>query len=290
MRFFDLHSDTLYKAHNINKHLDSDCFHFSKKQSELLFEDFSQCLAIWIPDDLPNISARELFDACLRKFNSEVSSDDKKRLILTLENARIIEKDLNYIYHLKESGIRIITLTWNAENCIGGGADTKGKGLTDFGKKALKVIEDNNIIVDISHASDMLFYDVLSNTSKPIVATHSNARSLCGHRRNLTDEQFIEIVKRKGLVGLNFCEFFLNNEPSDASALDVLRHAYHFLSLGGEDVLAIGTDFDGADVPRDLMGTKHIPYLYETFIKGGFNQQIVQKIMYDNAHNFCMNF
>ncbi len=291
MRFFDLHCDTLYKAYIENKPLDSDCFHFSKSQSESLFEDYTQCLAIWIPDDLSQDEARKLFDNCVIKFNREITSpEDRRHFILTLENGRIIENDIEYISHLKASGISVVTLTWNAENSIGGGASSDNVGITSFGKKVLKSLEDNRIVIDISHASDKLSYDVLSNTTKPLIATHSNSRSICHHKRNLTDEQFTEIKNRGGLVGLNFCVDFLRNDSYKATADDILRHAYHFLSLGGEDTLAIGSDFDGADVPKDLMGTKFIPHLYETFIKGGFNQQIVQKIMYDNAHNFRMNF
>ena len=292
MRFFDLHCDTLYKAYTENKPLDSDCFHFSKKQSEFLFDDYKQCLAIWIPDDLSDTESRDLFESCVKKFNNEIRRNETERshFILTLENGRVIDGDIEYINKLSELGIKIVTLTWNAVNCIGGGADAPNTGLTPFGKNAVAAFEKRNIIIDISHASDRLFCDVASNTKKPFIATHSNSRIVCNHRRNLTDEQFTEICRRKGLVGLNFHSEFLRVDSYKASATDLLRHAYHFLSLGGEDVVAMGSDFDGADIPLDLRGTNCIPNLYEIFIKSGFNQQIVQKIMYDNAHNFYANF
>ena len=184
----------------------------------------------------------------------------------------------------------MVTLTWNDENCIGAGADVPQKGLTDFGIQCVKEFEKRDIVIDISHASDKTFYDVLSNTEMPIVASHSNSRTICSHRRNLTDEQFKEIIRRKGIVGLNFHKDFLNNDRNEASMHDILKHTEHFLSLGGEDVLCIGSDFDGADPICELSSTTKIPFLYESYLKIGYNEQLVQKIMYYNAYNFFSRF
>lgn len=115
-------------------------------------------------------------------------------------------------------------------------------------------MEAAGILIDLSHASPELFWDVAAMAEKPLVASHSNAKKLCGHPRNLTDEQFEAIRHSGGVVGLNFFRAFLNDQPEKASMWDVLRHAEHFLSMGGEDALAMGGDWDGARLPGGYAG------------------------------------
>lgn len=299
MQYFDLHCDTLYKAVTAQKHnntkfeISADKIGFASK--------WCQCFAIWIPDDLDTSKGIELFikasalmENYSRKYKLEpfhkCNNDARHQYILTLENASILAENPENIDLLTKHNIRMVTLTWNAENSIGGGADAQHIGLTEFGKYCVKEFENRNIIIDVSHASDKTFYDVLSQTTKSIAASHSNARSLCAHKRNLADEQFKEIVKRKGVVGLNFHKDFLNNKREEASITDVLKHTEHFLSLGGEDVVCIGSDFDGADPISELSSIDRIPNLYESYLKIGYNEQLVQKIMYNNAYNFLSRF
>jgi membrane dipeptidase len=122
-------------------------------------------------------------------------------------------------------------------------------------------------------------------STKPIVASHSNSFSVCPHKRNLTDEQFLNIKKTGGLVGVTFCKDFLNPDPQKASAVDVLRHVEHFLELGGEETLCLGSDFDGADVPNDIMGIQTMGSLYELFLKH-YKQSTVDAIFFQNAAGF----
>ena len=159
------------------------------------------------------------------------------------------------------------------------------KGLTKFGKNLVKKLEENDIIIDISHASEKLFYDVAEICEKPIVATHSNCKKVCGNPRNLTDEQ-IKIIKEKGgLIGLTFCKDFLSNSK-DASMDDVLRHFEHFLLLSCEDNLAFGSDFDGADTPEEISSIDKIKNLYEYFLKKGYKENLLDKVFFSNAYNF----
>lgn len=297
MRYFDLHCDTLYRAVNESKYLDSKDFELSFNSARELFDTWKQCTAIWIPDEFSTKEAQALFEIASAKLTDDARRllmpindfDAEQSLIFTVENAKLIS-DVNYIAHLKSRGVRMITLTWNAENNIGGGALAQGTGLTPFGHKCIRELENHDIVIDISHASDRLFYDVAEASKKPFVASHSNSRTVCNNMRNITDDQFSVIVNRGGLVGLNFHKNFLSEKPEKSSLMDVLRHAHYFLSLGGENTLAIGSDFDGADIPDDLNSSTKIAILAETFIKSGINEQIVQKIMYDNAHNFFSKF
>lgn len=300
MQYFDLHCDTLYKAVTEKSSL-ANPSHQISVYSGKEFDKWCQCFAIWIPDDVSEIYAEVLFKQAYSKLLSEAKrysvsiigpgfETDNHNMIFTVENAKLLGGDLNKIDMLSDCNVKMITLTWNESNCIGGGAGAQHQGLTEFGKKCVKKLESKNIVIDISHASDGTFYDVLSQTKKPIAASHSNSRKVCPHLRNLTDEQFKEIVRRRGVVGLNFHRDFLNRNSQNASVTDVLKHAEHFLSLGGENALCIGSDFDGSDVPCDLNNIRKIPDLYESFLKIGYTEQLVQKIMYNNAYNFFSRF
>jgi membrane dipeptidase len=121
-----------------------------------------------------------------------------------------------------------------------------------------------------------------------VIASHSNSRKICPHKRNLSDEQILEIIKRKGLIGLNFYRGFLNSE--NASEIDILRHTEYILSLGGEDALSIGTDFDGADIIEEFDCDNKLLKLEKLFLDNGFEKQIVDKILFNNANRFFTNF
>ena len=155
-------------------------------------------------------------------------------------------------------------------------------GLTDLGRQAVPLLEEAGILIDLSHASPELFWDVAEMAHKPLVASHSNAKEVCAHPRNLEKSQFEAIRNSGGLVGLNFYKAFLNDLPEKACMEDVLRHADYFLSLGGEDTLAMGGDWDGANLPADMPGLSAIPALYELFLRH-YPEALVEKLFYGNA-------
>ena len=187
--------------------------------------------------------------------------------------------------------MKIITLTWNAANAVGDGADVQNsKGITDFGKSVVREMEKCGVVVDVSHASDKLFYDVAEIATRPFIATHSNSRSVTNHRRNLTDEQFKIIKERNGIVGINFHRDFLSDNPDSASRYDLLKHIDKFLSLGGENVICIGTDFDGCNLPYDITGSESLAEIYEMLLKHNYKESLIRKIFYENALNFFENF
>ncbi|MBE6737107.1 MAG: hypothetical protein E7566_00415 [Ruminococcaceae bacterium] len=300
MQYFDLHCDTLYEA--VTKKTDiSNLFLEANVSSGKKFDKWCQCMAIWIPDGIRQSARLSLFKKAynqlktdaerfrLKQFNS-IGNNDNYNYIFTIENASILDGNIDNIKLLTEYGIKMATLTWNDKNSIGGGADTQELGLSDFGRICVKEFEKNGIIIDISHASDKTFFDVLECSSLPFCASHSNSRFLCSHRRNITDEQFLEIARRKGVVGINFHKDFLNDNRERASITDVLKHIEHFLSLGGEDTVCFGSDFDGADPVDELSNLDKISNLYESLLKLGYNEQLVQKIMYNNAYNFFSRF
>ena len=149
----------------------------------------------------------------------------------------------------------------------------------------MRELERLGIVVDVSHLSESGFYDVAKTATRPFVASHSCAKALCGHPRNLTDDQFGVIRDSHGLVGINYNQAFLR-DSGPATIQDILCHIDHFLQLGGEHVIALGSDFDGAYMPEDLKTAAALPQLYEAMLAHGYKQSLVWDIFYNNAVHF----
>ena len=288
IRYFDLHSDTLYRVATENLSVHSEKLAITHGKSQF-FESYTQMLAVWIPDDIRGNDAFDFFEKCVQIYSNNYKSieNGNKRWLLSVENGSVIAGDINKIKLLSEYGVCAVTIVYNEDNELGSGAFSDSNfGLTLKGKEAVKEFEEQGITVDLSHSSQRTFYDVAEISEKPIIATHSNSYSLCQHKRNITDEQFEMIKNSGGLIGVNFYPPFLNSAPEKATIKDVIKHIEHFLSLGGEDVVAIGSDFDGCNPISELDSLEKLPILYENLLKLNYNEQLVQKILYYNAHNF----
>lgn len=304
MRYFDLHCDTLYECLMRDRSLYGNDLQLSLERGLGNFP-WIQCFAIWMPDEYRGPKAIDYFDRTYDTFKNEAllhsayimqcqSAEDFKRAekeqkcgaILTVEGGSAAAGSIERIWYMAALGVKIMTLTWNGTNEIGDGANVKdGTGLTEFGKKAVAEMEYTGIVVDVSHACDALFYDVASLAKKPFIATHSNSRTVCNHRRNLTDEQFCTIRDAGGIVGLNFCKFFLK-EDGNSDLVDIQKHIDHFLSLGGENMICIGSDFDGTDMPGNITGIESMEPLYEALLKQNYSQSLVDSIFFGNAYKF----
>ncbi|MGN0818007.1 MAG: dipeptidase [Candidatus Coproplasma sp.] len=210
--------------------------------------------------------------------------------ILTVENLGFTHGDLSQIARLKDRGVKICSLVWNNANEYafpnfsyrGGSPDfslREGRGLTALGKQAVELLEEYNILIDVSHLSDGGVEDILSLTNSPVIATHSNAFSLCGVSRNLTDLQIKKIADRGGVIGVNFCRDFLG----EGDALDVVgAHLRHIIDVGGEDCVAFGSDFDGIPVCEGLEDCTRVPALLERLSKKFLTFKELEKLTYYN--------
>jgi len=285
MNFFDLHCDTISHSYNKNKNLSNGDLHVNFEKV-LKFKKYYSCFAIWIDDIFNEDESFKIFNNLYNHFDENKKYvNDNTNIILSLEGTKPIGDDLSRIKYLKEKGIKIITLTWNGRCRIGDGCCVENsQGLSDFGKNAVKEMQKNEIIVDVSHASEKLFYDVCEISSAPIIATHSNSKYIFNHVRNLSDDQFKIIVKNKGLVGINFCDKFLSDKTPGLD--DVFKHIDHFLSLSGENSVCFGTDFDGCDPIEDLNDVTKIDILYNYLLKKNYSESLVNKLFFDNAYNF----
>ena len=306
MPVFDLHCDTLtafMSPLRCRDTLDDPCSAFALSKVQTI--PWCQCCAVFVPDGLTpqealgyyrfhqNSFQRQLLDrtcqasACTTA--QEISSaweQKKTALVLTVENGSLLGAGLEHVEELRRDGVRMVTLTWNGENALGSGHETD-HGLTPLGKEAVRALEEAGITVDVSHLNDTGFRDVLEAAQKPFAASHSNARAVCAHRRNLEDWQIREMVIRNCIIGLNYYSPFLRSDGNEADFDDLYRHICHFLELGAENCLALGSDFDGADLPPCLDDCRKVPVLGEYLMNRGLSRSLVEKIFWQNALEFA---
>lgn len=303
MRYFDLHCDTITECAAGGKQLAENDLAVSL-QKAACFDEWRQLFAVWIPDGVRGPEALGYFNGVYTYFLGQLAKNvgtitfcrekadilSTKRNIrdyalLSVEGGAVLAGEMQNLLHLREKGVRLLTLTWNGDNEIGSGYLKPENGLTDFGKALIPEMERQGVIVDVSHLSDQGFYEVATLARKPFVATHSNARAVCNHGRNLTDEQFCIIRDMGGLVGINFYKAFLREGPG-ACMRDILRHIDHFLALGGENTVCMGSDFDGAEVPADLGDLAGIPRLRRLMRQHGYSDALAERLLFRNAAEF----
>lgn len=310
MRLFDLHCDTLTSLYLRNMQSNKENLIKNKMQVSIQraadFDAYCQTFAIWTPENITCVEAYKNFYSVLSYFKNELiahsnhvslclTAEDiraaakkgKVAALLSVEGGGVIMGNLEILNDLYKAGVRIFSLTWNMRNSLADGANVKnGGGITPLGKQVIGEIERLGMILDVSHLSDKGFYDVCEVSTKPFIATHSNSRTVCAHQRNLTDEQFREIVKRQGIVGINLGVNFLENNSKEASAASVVKHVDHFMSFGGENVVAMGADYDGASMPDDLNTVDKAVNVADALLKANYSETLVNKIMYDNTIEF----
>ena len=156
-------------------------------------------------------------------------------------------------------------------------------GLTDFGIQYVRRMEELGMIVDVSHLSDAGFYDVVKYSTKPFVASHSNARSVCGVARNLTDEMIRLLAEKGGVTGLNYCSSFIDdNDTGYTSIASMVEHVRHIAKVGGIDCIGLGSDFDGIGSTLEIKDCSGMQKLYEA-LTPYFTQEELEKIFYKNV-------
>ena len=153
------------------------------------------------------------------------------------------------------------------------------RGLSDYGREFIRELYRHHIYPDVSHLSDRGFWDLIEMAEGPVVASHSNSRALCPHRRNLTDEQFCAIRDSGGVVGLNFYLSFVGASSMDA----LVDHVEHLLTLGGEKTLCLGGDLDGCEVlAANMQGIQDVPRLYEALVSRGYDETLLYDLFWNN--------
>lgn len=318
MQSLDMHADTINQL-GMNKHTPYSGFNdkftgtLASANTQVSGDRMGdarwvQCYSIWIPDpegdlkgDIPTDQwyreAVEWFkgqmELCtnritqVKKFSDipSILDEGKVAAILTVENGACLSAGMQMVDEFERDGVLIAGITWNYKNVLGSGNNDTKTGLTDLGKQYVAALEDRNIVVDVSHLNEKGFWDVEKVATKPYVATHSNARAVCDHLRNLTDEQFAAIMARGGVVGLNLYEGFVRKEGHLYSFDELAAHVEHWLDVGGEDIIALGSDRDGSEIPTWLADCSSQEYLYARFVDR-FGETVAKKLFFENAMRF----
>ena len=211
----------------------------------------------------------------------ENCQNGKMSAILTIEGPAGFGFDPQMLEMLYKAGFRISSLGWNESNVLAGSHKT-GEGLTDLGKEYVREAQRLGMLVDVSHLSDQGFWDLMEITQSPIIATHSNSRSVCDVSRNLTDDMFKAICQTGGVAGFNQCAPFVGKQPDLDTVCD---HILHFLELDPEGKhIALGGDLDGCDeLPKGFEGVQSYPAMAQRLMERGLSEQMIDDIFWNNA-------
>ena len=303
-KWIDMHCDTLSEllpAETLEEN--SLCVDRKRMEQTKMLAEFFACF-VYVPDGKWEEAYQKVMEMVAR-MECETKENKKLKLIktakdleyaereelnlalLTVEEGGVLNGKRNRLEELYQRGVRLITLTWNYENCIGypnsRNAQEMQKGLKSFGKQMVEEMNESGMLVDVSHLSDGGFCDCIRLSKKPIIASHSNARALCAHPRNLSDEMLCALGECGGVVGLNFYPQFLQSDRS-AEVLDIAKHGMHILQKAGEDSVALGTDFDGFEAGKNwIRGIEEIECVWDALKKAGMTERQLDKLSYQNV-------
>ena len=313
MKVVDMHCDTigeLWKAEKAGKpiSLRSNSLHIDlekMQKGDYLLQNYAMFVFLGREKD-PLVNVLEMIDVYNRAMaeNADLIEPvlkyediEKNRAagklsgMLTIEEGAVLKGNPYVVRSLYRMGVRMLTLTWNFENEIGyPNTIVKAKdydpsrhyGLKPEGIEIVREMNRVGMIVDVSHLGDDSFWDVVKYCDGPFVASHSNARAVCNHTRNMTDDMIRALADKGGVMGLNFCGDFLN--PNGKSRVeDMVRHAKHILNVGGSDILGLGTDYDGIDGDLELDHCDKMQLLAQEMDRQGFGTEQIEKIFHGNV-------
>ncbi len=303
---FDFHCDTalrlMGKDMNSAGSLKKNDLHIDLERASHL-PGYAQCFACFTTPymkDWHNISPTLVFERELATIQREIYNNTdciaiaydtreieenrengKMSAILTLEGTSGIDYNAELLQDLYNIGFRVVSLGWNEKNPLTGSHVTGG-GLTDMGREFLKEAQRVGMLVDVSHISDEGFWDIMKVTEAPIIATHSNSRSVCNNSRNLTDDMFRAICETGGVAGYNACREFTGENPTIDTICD---HIFHFMELApnGQHI-ALGGDLDGVDhMPDGFDGIQSWTKVSQRLLERGLDKVTVGNIFWNNA-------
>ena len=297
---FDAHCDTISRCWREYEDLERNTGAVDLERTERAFGRYAQIFALWsAPGYTGGSTVEEAYCALLRCFQRQMernrdriclcrTGEDIRRVwdsgraaaLLSVEGAQLLGCDPGRLDQAALDGVRVITLTWNHANALSGShSDHPERGLTEQGRRFVRRMEELKILVDVSQLSPAGFWDVMELARRPVLAIHSNAKSVWNHTRNLTDEQITAIIKNQGVVGLNFYREFVGLGRD----LDSVRtHLDHILELGGGENVALGGDWDGCDTIADLPDIEALDRLFEYLLCRQYSETVVRGLFYNN--------
>ena len=308
LSLIDTHCDTAYELYHRGQHLDVNDCHIDLKKASV-YRHYAQYFAVWsnkrlddeacwqdflkISDNLTAELTRLSDSAAQVRTGDELDAAwaaDKTAVILAVEDARLTAGQIHRLDELAARGVKYMTLTWGGETCVGGSHNTS-LGLTDFGRELVAGCFERGIIPDVSHASVETVDDLIPiarRYGKPFIASHSNAYAVCPHSRNLRDRHFAVIRELGGIVGINLCPAFLTDTSIRPATLeDIVAHIDYFMSLGGQDVVGLGCDLDGTDLPSDFSHVGDLCKIADALARHNYSEELIHKIFWKNYLDFA---
>lgn len=321
MNIIDLHCDTISRLQQAGEgsRLSKNEFHIDLEKLEqggYVLQNF----ALFMDTNL----SKDVYEDCMqqyRRFQKEMECNAERiglitsyeqylqnkrqgkiSALLSIEEGAACKESVELLRDFYDKGVRMMTLTWNYKNrlaspndfvrdkedCTDMTANTV-EGLTKTGFLFMEEMARLNMILDVAHLGDKGIYDVLVHSKGKVVASHSNARSICGHVRNLKDDMIAAIGERGGIIGVNFYPYFLENKPKEQCKCTIeglIRHMKHLQKVGGMDCVSLGTDFDGMEGELEIQDASKMSLLVEGMRGHGFTETQVEKICYKNAERF----
>ncbi len=297
---FDAHCDTILRCYQQGGGFRVSTGHLDLTRTRK-FGHYAQFFACFgEPEDMPGRALWEVFQEEVALFRREIDANadlaafcrtgdearaawsaGKAAAFLSAEGAELMDCDPEKLRQAHAMGVRAVNITWNHANVLSGtNVEEPDRGLSQQGRAFVREMDRLGMLVDVSHLSDPGFWDVVEETKGPFIATHSNSRAVFFDPRNLTDEQFTAIIKHHGVAGLNMYAGFLGEHPG---LDDIVSHLEHFLSLGGEENVALGGDWDGCTaLPRGMDGIQDLDRLYEALLRRNYSETLVRGV-------FCTN-
>lgn len=312
MKYADMHCDTITALYRSSGSLRENDLHIDlnkMRKGECLMQNFAVFTDIGKEDSSFTKAAIDYYYGQLEEnkdliapaysYEDIIRNDENGKIsaVLTLEEGSVVENDLGNLDYYYDRGVRMITLTWNYPNGIGypNFIYEKDKyhdklhtinekdGLTPFGIEYVRRMEELGIIVDVSHLSDAGFYDVLEYSTRPFVASHSNARKVCPVARNLSDDMIRKLADKGGVTGLNYCSAFIEDLNEKMTMIDkMVEHVRYIADVGGIDCIGLGSDFDGIGNKLEIVDASGAQMLYEA-LKPYFSEDELEKIFYRNV-------
>lgn len=307
LKLIDTHCDTAFELWHKGADLDSNSCHIDLERASK-YTNYAQFFAVWadrrrtddetyddfikISDNLLNkVSSAKNKVSLVRSFDEMNSAWDnnKSAAFLAVEDARILGGKLDRLDVLRDRGVKYMTMMWGGNTCIGSSHDTEG-GLTEFGREVVHKCFEYGIIPDVSHSNEQTteeISEVAYKYNKPFMASHSNCYSLFPHTRNLREKHLKDIMALGGIVGISLCPYHIK-DMSDGicNVSHVVTHIEKYLELGAIDVLGLGCDLDGTDLPEGFTGVDDLYKIANELARLNYSNEIIEKIFYRNFHEF----
>lgn len=325
MKYIDLHCDTISELadHPERGSLAQSDYNIDVeklRKGDAFLQDF----ALFVDMEHCGGDVWQRYQFLLKKYNEEMEAnkesfrrilspadidacekDGKMGSLLSIEEGGVLGGSLDKLEEVHKDGVRLITLTWNYPNEIAwpNGMEGTDKGLTKKGRAIVEAMGDLHMIVDTSHLNDEGTRELLEGAERPPIASHSDARALHSRTRNLPDDLIRLFGERGGLIGLNFSRNFIGSDPvtglpgrddidfSKGPVLvslikDIVRHGLYIIDKGGEDVVCLGTDFDGIEPFLEVKDASYMPRLADAFSAAGLTDEQVEKLFWKNADRY----